>query len=997
MTRKALVVGIQCYPNFYGKGKCHDLQNPSRDAEKIAQLLEKYGRFEVTRLPVTVAEGGYQVNEVGVVNARTLRDAIYELFVEPRDGKLPQTALLFFAGHGLSRSEYGEMVGYLGTSDNNPEREKWGVEFSWIAKQLINSQVPEQVIWLDCCHSGKFTQELFTQADFKNQSRKDVQRSFIAACRDSETAYGVEGHGVLSHLLLKVLQPNYHAAKHSINNLDIEAAVEREFQQHPQFKTYPQRPVFFHLGDRPIYFWEGRSTQEAVNTNAASSRQLSKQEYRHRQALLSQMGTEVESRLAQSLHHAVLLNLGKEQQPHQVQRPWDISVKVGEQRSFQLPSETSILEVFKNSAMSGKFLILGKPGGGKTTTLLELAQALVERAETDSDAPIPVILELSAWRAVTKRKFPNFWNQEKYDPSIKEWILSQLRSKGVSQEIGEQWIREKELVLLLDGLDELPSERQAKCVRAINQFLDSEFSPRHLVVCSRTEEYENYEEVLRLNGAICLEDLTIEQMRHYFASVNLEDFWESIKDSEKIVNFIRQPLFLAITSIAYQQIDVEEWRNCNSEERAINYLLGVYRVSTLERRADIDLYKSLTTQRILIWIAKALQGTLLTSRKTEYIAIIFCSFPWILLSTLFYRFSFWISHKETHGIDKILLVDYLSFSVVVVAALIISVMLFALSSLPLISLNLENNNLNNFVEKIPWFFVIVVGSFLAIFSFFLMGFIALGIILPLVFLVISTLTGLITEDLDTFYQAWLELSKKHSEFNTVKAAILGFGTTTMLLYFRNSAFVDLNDLPLLAFFNKFYEEKTDLRSFFKEFFDHLRSNILLSIFGIFIILFVTAISGLVLVKFQLLLRYTTDPLVLTSLIFWGFCLCFAFFKTRKYYFYEGRNFLFNFIVLFVFGMVTGSIYKISLGWRISLANGVTLGFIFSLLAIFWVSQIWSTYLALCLTHKIPMPWNITHFLDYCTERLILQRVGNRYRFIHRLVQEHFANLEIQKK
>ena len=44
-----------------------------------------------------------------------------------------------------------------------------------------------------------------------------------------------------------------------------------------------------------------------------------------------------------------------------------------------------------------------------------------------------------------------------------------------------------------------------------------------------------------------------------------------------------------------------------------------------------------------------------------------------------------------------------------------------------------------------------------------------------------------------------------------------------------------------------------------------------------------------------------------------------------------------------------------------------------------------------------MYWNITRFLDDCTERLILQRVGNRYRFIHRLVQEHFANLEIQKE
>jgi hypothetical protein len=108
-------------------------------------------------------------------------------------------------------------------------------------------------------------------------------------------------------------------------------------------------------------------------------------------------------------------------------------------------------------------------------------------------------------------------------------------------------------------------------------------------VCSRKEEYEDYEdyeEILLLNGAICLEDLTNEQIRDYFASINLGEFWESIKGSEKIIDFIRQPLFLAITSIAYQQIDVEEWRNCNTEERAIDYLLGVYRVERLTKKTS---------------------------------------------------------------------------------------------------------------------------------------------------------------------------------------------------------------------------------------------------------------------------------------------------------------------------------------------------------------------------------------------------------------------------
>jgi hypothetical protein len=37
-----------------------------------------------------------------------------------------------------------------------------------------------------------------------------------------------------------------------------------------------------------------------------------------------------------------------------------------------------------------------------------------------------------------------------------------------------------------------------------------------------------------------------------------------------------------------------------------------------------------------------------------------------------------------------------------------------------------------------------------------------------------------------------------------------------------------------------------------------------------------------------------------------------------------------------------------------------------------------------------IPWNYARFLNHCTERLLLQRVGGRYRFIHRLVQERFA-------
>jgi hypothetical protein len=42
-------------------------------------------------------------------------------------------------------------------------------------------------------------------------------------------------------------------------------------------------------------------------------------------------------------------------------------------------------------------------------------------------------------------------------------------------------------------------------------------------------------------------------------------------------------------------------------------------------------------------------------------------------------------------------------------------------------------------------------------------------------------------------------------------------------------------------------------------------------------------------------------------------------------------------------------------------------------------------------HKY-IPWNLARFLNYATERILLQKVGSGYIFIHRLLLEHFAQL-----
>jgi predicted NACHT family NTPase len=135
---------------------------------------------------------------------------------------------------------------------------------------------------------------------------------------------------------------------------------------------------------------------------------------RNEKLLLQAVKEEVAARLKQSLHNAVFINLGKEAQPEQVKRPWSSDIKIGDKPSEAIPEDTSILEVFDREEIAGKLLILGNPGAGKTTTMLDLAQALVVRSQENYDYPIPVLFNLSTWKDDKQ--------------SIRDWLVMELKS-----------------------------------------------------------------------------------------------------------------------------------------------------------------------------------------------------------------------------------------------------------------------------------------------------------------------------------------------------------------------------------------------------------------------------------------------------------------------------------------------------------------------------------------------------------------------------------------
>jgi tetratricopeptide (TPR) repeat protein len=298
----------------------------------------------------------------------------------------------------------------------------------------------------------------------------------------------------------------------------------------------------------------------------------------------------VESRLDQQLHHAVKLKLQKELQPKQV-RPWSMEVKVAIEKPNQLLSpDITIKQVFDRC--KGYLLILGEPGAGKSTSLLDLALELVIRAEADSNQRIPVVIDLSDWQPTV----PSFWNKiptrlsfnsrkNSSTETSSAWSISDFVTYKVSKTYNcpskqiEELINQRRLIPLLDGLDEVRPEHQQDCVQAIQQWLSSpDLCPRELALCCRREQYEAYSEKLELEigGAVYLKDLTDEQIQLFLNDANRVELWESLASDENLLTLIRRPLLLSMAVLAYGEIDRTLWQQANSAGDRINLLLDAY-------------------------------------------------------------------------------------------------------------------------------------------------------------------------------------------------------------------------------------------------------------------------------------------------------------------------------------------------------------------------------------------------------------------------------------
>jgi hypothetical protein len=326
---------------------------------------------------------------------------------------------------------------------------------------------------------------------------------------------------------------------------------------------------------------------------------------RNRQLMLERVRRKwIKGVLEPSLHGAPLIVLGLQEQPALVENPWQVQMQELDQQATPLRASTRLLEAYDEA--TGALLILGGPGAGKTTLLLDLTADLLVRAERDETDPIPVVFNLSSWAPKCQ--------------SLEEWLVEELFIKyQVPRQVGQEWVTHEQLLLLLDGLDEVPAEHRDTCIEAINTYRRAHgFVP--LVVSCRSAQYAALQHRLQLENAVMVQPLTSGQIETYLASASdtFAPVRQVIGEDAALRELAATPLMLSILAVTYVERPLDGLVAVKEDtETRRRQIFATYVQQMLHRRGMDPRYSLQQTVRWLVWLAQQLSHHHLTEFYLE--------------------------------------------------------------------------------------------------------------------------------------------------------------------------------------------------------------------------------------------------------------------------------------------------------------------------------------------------------------------------------------------
>jgi hypothetical protein len=206
-----------------------------------------------------------------------------------------------------------------------------------------------------------------------------------------------------------------------------------------------------------------------------------------------------------------------------------------------------------------RMVILGDPGAGKTSLAVLLAlellrETLEQPAGTDRSLLVPVLLTMTSWNP--------------HRENFGDWLVRRLAEDypGLPRVHGrhpakELWQTSRPVLLpVLDGLDEMPPDRRAAAVKALDDALHDGMS---LIVTSRTTEFDAVTSEVTVRDAVVVEaqPVSVTEVVKYltrsFAPLGQAGRWQPLFDHLRehprgaVASALSTPLMIWLCRTAY--------------------------------------------------------------------------------------------------------------------------------------------------------------------------------------------------------------------------------------------------------------------------------------------------------------------------------------------------------------------------------------------------------------------------------------------------------------